>query len=509
MTEELKIPNGSVNPSLNFETGTIWNADNLDVMRGMNSDTVDLIYLDPPFNSARNYNGSGRAKNQKFLDNWSEEQLKEWNIWEGVQNDTDLLRDEKWWPMMELVKDKHSRAMYFYLSFMAVRLLQMRRILKPTGSLYLHCDDNSNSYLRMLLDYIFGHKYGPGTFGNGAEITWRRTTSSNRARRRYGRITDTIYVFRNSENYTHNTIFSRHDEEYIKAKYRFNDNDGRGLYMKDNLTSPGEGYKYDYKGFPSPNKGWRCTREKMKELEEDNRLSFPENKQGRIRQKRYLSESKGVPVSCLWTDIKVVNSQAKERTGWETQKPKALLNRIIDTSSNPGDVVFDPFCGCSTTLIAALERPDNEKRHVVGCDIDSEVCQVMDLRVSELKDRSTQDLFRNVEIRVLDCLNDKSLIPVRTDNSRADEPLTDPVRINVRRIYGTKLYGEQKGYCPGCNRLIDFDFMDVDHKLPLKRGGTNDVENLQMLCRKCNTKKGAKTMEEWLAGIDTMDVSRR
>lgn len=508
MNDGLKIPNGSVNPSLNFETGTIWNADNLDVMRGMNSSTVDLIYLDPPFNSARNYNGSGRAKNQKFLDNWNEEQLKEWNVWEGVQNDADLLRDQNWWPMMELVKKKHSKAMYFYLSFMAVRLLQMKRILKKTGSLYLHCDDNSNSYLRMLLDYIFGYDLGPGTYGHGAEITWRRTTSSNRARRRYGRIADTIYVFRKSENYTHNAVYTSLDEEYIRSKYRYDDNDGRGLYSTDNLTAPGSGYKYDYKGFPSPVKGWRCPEEKMRELDQEGRLSFPKTEKGRIRQKRYLSESKGVPVSSIWTDIKVVNSQAKERTGWETQKPKALLNRIIDTSSNPGDVVFDPFCGCSTTLIAALERPDNEKRHVVGCDIDSEVCQVMDLRVSELKDRKTQDLFRNVEIKVLDCLNDRSLIPVRTDKTDVDDPPTDPVRVDVRKIYGTTLYGEQKGYCPGCKRHVEFDFMDVDHKLPLKRGGTNDFENLQMLCRNCNSKKGAKTMDEWLASEGALDISR-
>lgn len=499
MNQDLKIPNGSRNPLINFKTGTIWNADNLDVMRGMNSNTVDLIYLDPPFNSARNYNGTGRAKNQKFLDNWNEEQLKEWNIWEGVQNDTDLLRDQKWWPMMELVKEKHSKSMYFYLSFMAVRLLQMKRILKSTGSLYLHCDDSSNSYLRMILDYIFGYNFGPGASGNGAEITWRRTTSSNMAKRRYGRIADTLYVFRNSETFTHNPQFTNLDQEYVKDKYRYDDKDGKGSYRKDNLTAPSKGYKYDYKGFSSPTKGWRCPIEKMRELDLDGRLSFPENKNGRIQQKRYLSESKGVPVNCIWTDIKVVNSQAKERTGWETQKPKALLNRIIDTSTDPGDIVFDPFCGCSTTLIAALERPDNEKRHVVGCDIDTEVCQVMELRVSELRDQKTQDLFRNVEINVLDCLNDKSLLPIRTDKSEIDEPATDPVRIDVRKIYGTTLYGEQKGYCLGCRRHVEFDFMDVDHKQPIKRGGTNDKDNLQMLCRRCNTSKGGRTMEEWLA----------
>ena len=493
MNDGLEILDGSVNPPLNFETGTIWNADNLDVMRGMNSSTVDLIYLDPPFNSARNYSGTGRAKNQKFLDNWNEEQLKEWNVWAGVQDAIDLLRGQDWWPMMELVKEKHSKTMYYYLSFMAVRLLQMKRILKSTGSLYLHCDDSSNSYLRTLLDCIFGYDFGPGTCGHGAEIRWRRTTSSNMARRRYGRVADTIFVFRKSENYTHNTLFTGHDVEYIKANYRYDDNDGRGLYRRDDLTAPSCGYKYDYKGFSSPLQGWRCSEETMRELDKDGRLSLPEREKGRIQQKRYLSESKGVPVSSIWTDIKVVNSQSKERTGWETQKPKALLDRIIDTSSNPGDVVFDPFCGCSTTLIAALDRPDNEKRRVIGCDIDSEVCQVLDLRVSELNDSKTQDLFRNIEIKVLDCIHDRSLIPVRTDNTDATDPPTDPGRIDVKKIYGTKLYGEQRGYCPGCKRHIEFDLMDVDHKIPLNRGGTNDFENLQMLCRNCNSKSAEST----------------
>ena len=153
--------------NLNFEPGTIWNADNLDVMRGMNSETVDLFYLDPPFNSARNYQG----QSNKFLDDWSEKQLSEWEMLDGIRNSQELLKQESWWSSLEVIKEHHSDAMYYYISFMAVRLIKMRRILKPTGSLYLHCDDSSNSYLRMILDIIFGHKNGAGSEGTGAEIT--------------------------------------------------------------------------------------------------------------------------------------------------------------------------------------------------------------------------------------------------------------------------------------------------------------------------------------------------
>ena len=497
MNQEIENSDGSKDPSINFKTGVIWNADNIDVMRGMNSESVDLIYLDPPFNSGRNYYGTRNAKDQKFLDNWSEEQLKEWNLWEGIQNDVDLLRDQKWWTMIELVKEKHSKSMYYYLSFIAVRLLQMKRILKSTGSLYLHCDDTSNSYLKILLDCIFGPKFGPGVGNHGVQITWKRTSSSNRARRRYGRIADTIYVYRKSEKYTHNPQLIDAEQDFNDGSIEYNDHDGRGSYEQYSLAASDIGYKYDYKGYSTPVQGWRFPLEKMRELDKDGRISFPETKKGKIQLKRYLPESRGAPNSCVWIDIKMVNSQAKERTGWETQKPKALLNRIINTSSNPGDIVFDPFCGCGTTLFAALERPDNENRHVIGCEIDSEVCHVINRRVSELNDRKTQDLFQNVEIEVLDCLNDRSLLPVRTDQTDIDEQVPKLGRIDVRKIYGTVLYGEQKGYCPCCGRHIKFDFMDVIHRIPIDRGGTNDRENLQLFCRKCSsTSKGRRTIEE-------------
>ena len=478
--------------NLNFETGTIWNADNLDVMRGMNSETVDLIYLDPPFNSARNYQGRGKASKQKFIDNWSEKQLAEWDMLKGIRDNVDLVRTQDWWPMMELVKDKHSKEMYYYLSFMAVRLLQMRRILKQTGTIYLHCDDSSNSYLRMIMDYVFNRKNGPGTEGRGAEITWKRSEGKNNVRTRFGRVTDTIYMYHNNDKCVFNTQYTKLSVD-TQSTYKYNDNDGRGNYSrKGNLAPPsGIGYKYSFLGYNPPKNGWRITKKTMEKLYSENRLYLPEDKSKRIMKKVYFAENKGKPVTNLWTDIKNLWSQDKETTGWDTQKLLSLLTRIIKVSSNPGDIVFDPFCGCATTLLAAA----NNGRRFIGCEIDKEVVDITLMRWGDQRDL----LYENKEKRFIEAIRTTTVCPQRTEKSSCNEPPTQLTRSDVRRLYGREIYGIQEGYCPGCKEHEKFKNMDVDHKIPRKKGGTNDRENLQLLCRKCNTSKGGRTMEEWEA----------
>lgn len=392
---------------VNFDTGTIWNADNLKVMRGMNSQTVDLIYLDPPFNSAKNYQGKGKARKQEFMDNWKIENLRGWNMLEGVQADSDLLKEETWWPLMDLVREKHSDEMYYYLCFMAVRIIQMRRILRETGTIYLHCDDSSNSYLRTIMDIVFGKDKGPGAGGRGAEITWQRTSARNNATRNFGRISDTLYVYRKSNKFTHNPQFTSYDEEYIRKNYRHNDNDGRGLYRIDNLTAPGSVNFYEYKGYKPRTRGWSVNIETMIEYDKQDLLYFPKKPNGVIAKKNYLKDGKGTPVGNVWKDINPIASQAKERTGWDTQKPLALLTRILLASSNKGDIVFDPFCGCATTLIAAA----NNNRKFVGCDIDSEVVNVALMRWEQQYDI----LYDSTDKDVRESINVSKTLPNRTD----------------------------------------------------------------------------------------------
>lgn len=244
--------------------------------------------------------------------------------------------------------------MMAYLVMMAIRLAEMRRILKPSGSLYIHCDPTASHYLKILLDSIFGAK----NFRN--EIIWKRT-SAHSDPGRYGANIDILLFVTKSSKWTWNQLYRPHDSEYI-SRFRLKEPDGRRWADYD-LTAKGlsgGGYEYEYRGVRSL---WRCPLETMERLDREGRLHF--TKKGGIRLKRYLDDTPGVVLQSLWDDIPPINSQARERLGYPTQKPEALLERIIKASSNEGDIILDPFCGCGTTLIVA----ENLHRRWVGIDI--------------------------------------------------------------------------------------------------------------------------------------------
>jgi len=237
---------------------------------------------------------------------------------------------------------------------MTARLIEMHRVLKQTGSLYLHCDPTASHYLKLVLDQIFG----PANFRN--EIVWKRT-SAHSDPGRYGANIDILLFYTKGERWIWNQIFRPHEQEYI-ARFRNKDQDGR-LWSDYDLTAKGlsgGGYEYEYKGVRSL---WRCPIETMKQLDAEGRLHF--TKAGGIRLKRYLDDTKGTVLQCLWEDIPPINSQAKERLGYDTQKPLTLLERVIKASSNKGDIILDPFCGCGTALVAAQKL----KRRWIGIDI--------------------------------------------------------------------------------------------------------------------------------------------
>ena len=319
--------------------GTLYYGDNLDILkRYIKDECVDLVYLDPPFNSAQNYNAFFHEKDgtdatsqiRAFEDTWH------WDIetkkaYDAVTEQPGKVSDV----MQAFYTFLGGNDMMAYLTMMSSRLVELRRVLKPTGSLYLHCDPTASHYLKILCDAIFEKN----SFRN--EITWKRTTAHSDANR-YGSNTDTILFYSKSETWTWNQLYLDHDEKYL-ARFRQKDSDGR-FWQDDNLSAKGlsgGGYNYSYKGISGY---WRCPLETMQELDKSGRLHF--TKAGGIRIKRYLDENKGNPVQALWTDIPPINSQASERLGYPTQKPVALLERIVKISSNPGDVVLDPFCGC-------------------------------------------------------------------------------------------------------------------------------------------------------------------
>ena len=348
--------------------GTLYYGDNLDILTRYIADaSVDLVYLDPPFNSAQNYNAffeekdgtAAAAQIRAFKDTW------EWNEDSRKAYDALSLHADKLGNVMRAFMEiLGPNDMMAYLAMMAPRLVELRRALKPTGSLYLHCDPTASHYLKLLLDAVFGAD------SYRSEIVWKRTTTHNDSKR-WSDNTDTIFFYTvsggNSESFTWNPPHEDYSADYVADKYRHDDGDGRGPYRLDNMTSPNPrpNMMYEWKGHAWPEKGWRFSKETMTKLDADGRIWYPESKERRPQFKRYLSDGKGPVMGNLWPDIPPLNSQAKERLGYPTQKPVALLERIILASSNPGDVVLDPFCGCGTTVDAAQKHG----RKWIGIDI--------------------------------------------------------------------------------------------------------------------------------------------
>ena len=332
---------------------TLFYGDNLSILQQHVDDaTVDLIYLDPPFNSNRDYNVLFREQSGKE----SPAQIKAfgdtWN-WAGAA--------EAWADfaalcpvpkVIELMRGFHNTLgendVMAYLVMMAPRLYHLWRVLKPTGSLYLHCDPTASHYLKLILDGIFGAK----NFKN--EIIWQRANVKGDVRRKFGANHDIILLYSKTSEFTFNSQFGHQHEEYM-GRFRLDDSDGRGLYRLAPLDSPNPrpNLTYDYKGYKPPAKGWRVSRELMEQLDADGRLAFPKSADGRIARKHYVQEQEGPKIGDTWTDIATLQAVGKERLGYPTQKPIALLERIINASSNPGDVVLDPFCGCGTAIVAA------------------------------------------------------------------------------------------------------------------------------------------------------------
>jgi adenine specific DNA methylase Mod len=358
----------------------LYYGDNLSVLRAsIATESVDLIYLDPPFNSKRDYNllfkspkgQESEAQIEAFEDTWH------WNH-EAEREFDDLLHQANT-DVAEMMKALRSflgeNDMMAYLTMMANRLLELRRVLKPTGSLYLHCDPTASHYLKIVLDGVFGKEL----FQN--EIIWKRTSAhsdSGQGARHFGRVTDTILFYnKGTDNSTWHPLYCGYDEKYVERDYRRVEPDGR-RYRLDNIQGPGGEKKgnpfYEVMGV---SRYWRYSKEKMKALIDAGRII--QTRPGAVPQfKRYLDEGKGVPVQNLWDDVAVINNRADEYLGYPTQKPIALLERIIKASSNEGDVVLDPFCGCGTAVHAAQML----NRKWIGIDI---TCLAISLIEKRLK----------------------------------------------------------------------------------------------------------------------------
>jgi DNA modification methylase len=317
-----------------MEVNSIYEGDNLEILSKFPDNSVDLIYLDPPFFSNRHFEviWEDGAELRAFQDRWQG----------GVEH---------------------------YISWMEPRLRECYRVLKKTGSIYLHCDWHANAHLRILMDKIFGDN----NFKN--EIIWQRTKIHNDPNQ-FGRIHDTILFYIKSKEVTWNTQYQSYTQEYLDASYNNVDKDGKRFKTSDlSAAKPGGDVEYEWKGkYPPKGRYWAYSKENMKKFEKEGKIYYSKN--GIPYLKNYMDEMKGVPIQDLWIDINPV-SGSKEYLGYPTQKPVALLMRIISASSNEGDIILDPFCGCGTTLAAAYKL----KRKWIGIDVSPTACKLMAKRL--------------------------------------------------------------------------------------------------------------------------------
>jgi site-specific DNA-methyltransferase (adenine-specific) len=359
--------------------GKLFFGDNLYVLRDeIKNESVDLVYLDPPFNSKRDYNvylktpkgHDSDAQITAFDDTWHWGAQAEKEFDELLhQSNTDV--SEMIQSLRHFLKESDLMA---YLTLMANRLVELHRVLKPTGSLYLHCDPTASHYLKIVLDTVFGVP----NFQN--EIIWKRTSSHSDAKR-YPKITDTLLFYTKSQNFTWNKLFGEYDENYLKTHYNSLDSEGRRFQYGDLVKPKGSvGYFYTLLGCPPPPNGWRMPETRAEQWINEGRVEIPPT--GNVpRYKRYLDEMEGTVVPNLWIDISPINSQGKDSLGYPTQKPVELLERIVQASSNKGDVVLDPFCGCGTAVHAAQKL----EREWIGIDITHLAISLIEKR---MKDRA-------------------------------------------------------------------------------------------------------------------------
>jgi DNA modification methylase len=377
-------------PHENSGKNKLYYGDNLAVLRDhIPSQSVDLIYLDPPFNSRQDYNvlfaekDGARSASQitAFKDTW------EWNEESSLAYEQVVEQGGRVAEAMRAFRTLLGGTdMLAYLAMMAPRLVELRRVLKESGSIYLHCDPTASHYLKLLMDGVFG----PQMFKN--EIVWKRTTSHSDAQR-YGNVHDLVLFYSKGEKPFWATTYQKHDPEYVEQYYRYKDSDGR-RFMSGDLTGAGAGpvRTFGDRGTIAPpsNRHWMYDQAGIDDALQKGRIYWTKNEIPRL--KFYLDENQGMPAQDVWNDIQALRSWHQERLGYPTQKPEALLERILRASSNEGDVVLDPFCGCGTTIQVAQKL----NRRWIGIDITHLAIGLIKTRLDDAygpEDRSTYQVI--------------------------------------------------------------------------------------------------------------------
>ena len=487
---------------MNVENRTIFEGDNLHILRGIDSETIDLIYLDPPFNSNRTYEApiGSEAAGAAFKDAWTLSDLD--NAWHGELAE----HEPALYSSISAAEFSHSKGMKAYLIMMGIRMLEMRRVLKPTGSIYLHCDPTASHYLKTMMDSIFGEKQ----FRN--EIVWQRTNAHNLKAKYFSKTHDVLLFYSKDKDYTWNRQYTDYSQAQL-SRYK-KDETGR-LYTGRDLTVSSGGHRnFQWRGSrPSSNRSWGASLEQLERWYTEGRILLKRDGTPRLDGlKVYLDELPGKQIPAIWTDIPRIGNTSKERLGYPTQKPLALLERIIKASSKPDDVILDPFCGCATTCVAA----ESLQRQWIGIDLSPKAVELVKMRL-ERDLGMTEDtgllgdkVIHRTDIPTREVPDEPRQIHAETlFGTRSEiEGVLSEVELRQYRTYKHTLFGIQEGKCNGCEVLFPFRNMTIDHILPRSRGGSDAPDNLQLLCGACNSTKSNRTQEDLIVALREQGVLR-
>ena len=511
----------SVQNAPNFANRTLYHGDNLEFLRGMNDECIDLIATDPPFNTGHNRSSTAGF----YEDDWKwlkegEPKPDQWS-WESAVHEHWLeeIRDaeESLFNAIEAVRRSHSEGMAAFICFLSVRLLEMKRVLKPTGSIYLHCDSTANSYIRMAMDAIFGQR------NFSSVITWPRYATHSLAKG-FDNVADTLLVYaKDTEKVVVNKVLGKPTEEQIRTKFPYVEEEtGRrfqhiALEQSSNSATAGETRQIGGRTVDGTI-GWRWSQEKFDEVLSINPRAIYWTKSGRPRYKKYADEYEGVPLSNIWMDLPYLASNDSERTGSPDQKPLSLYMRIIEAASNPGDWVLDPFCGCATTPIAAeilgrkwvgIDRRTDAEGHMLNRLLYTSKRAKSQQFIPFDKKAKTFDADRLKEARnliasmsfVFTDVPPQPTTPVKNvpifktvagvKTLRKNRYIYDEMKDILIKLFGATCWG--CGYRPQVSPLHDAkDYLELDHIDPVRDGGSNELTNRALLCAPCNKFKSSE-----------------